>query len=235
MTGDALEGVLTLYAREPNAFTDAQRQSVETAARPLAHMLRTLQSLREVERLTLPGLAESMRLADGMPDARDGKLAFTTVFSVPLQLAGPAAERHLALVRAGVLARRAVGGAGQVYLDGDSSLLVLVTSDDTHTTAALASRLKEKLAERRVALGVASSPADGRDAASLMQMARRRAQLTICPPPAVEGIEEHGTAGRQQPLFDPVPSRQDAVHPVASASGDSDEGPPDLSAEVSTG
>ena len=235
VTGDTLEGVLTLYAREPNAFTDAERQSVETAARPLAHMLRTLQSLREVERLTLPGLAESMRLPDGVADVRDGKPAFTTVFSVPLQLAGTAPERHLALVRAGVLARRAVGEAGQVYLDGESSLLVLVTSHDTHTTAALASRLKEKLAERRVALGVASSPADGRDAASLMQMARRRAQLTICPPPAVEGIEEHGAAGRQQPLFEPAPMRQDAVHPAENPAGDGDEGPPDVGEEVSTG
>jgi putative nucleotidyltransferase with HDIG domain len=231
VAGDALEGVLTLYAREPNAFTDTQRRSVESAARPLAHLLRTLKSLREVERLTTPSLAASMRLVGDVPAVPEEKPGFTTVFSVPLQLTGPAAERHLSLVRAGVLARRAVGDAGRVYLDGDSSLLVLVTSNDTHTTAALAARLREKLAERRIALGVASSPADGRDPTALVQMARRRAQLTICPPLATDPADGEPSS-RQPPLFDPAGST--AAAPAPGGSSDGEDGP-ELNAEASIG
>jgi putative nucleotidyltransferase with HDIG domain len=235
IAGDVLEGVLTLYAREAGAFTDAHRASVETAARPLAHLLRTLRSLKEVERLTMPSLTASMRFEGGSAVPSDDKSAFTTVFSVPLQLAGPPAERHLALVRSGVLARRAVGDAGRVYLDGDSSLLVLVTSDDTRTTATLAARLRERLTERRMALGVASSPADGRDAASLVQLARRRAQLTLCPPFSTEGRGDKSTATRQQPLFEPAQSRGRAADHAAGQPSHVDGGPAELNDEASTG
>ena len=233
VAGEALEGVLTLYAPEPNAFTDTHRRSVESAARPLGHLLRTLRSLSEVERLTTPALTASMQFDGGAAAPHDDRQAFTTAFSVRLQFAGPPAERQLALVRAGVLARRAIGGAGQVYLDGDSSLLVLVTSDDTRTTGAIAARLRETLAARRSALGVASSPADGRDTASLVQTARRRAQLTLCLPAHAQMPRTQTDPVLQAPLFGSPQGHAAAAYPPGGAPPD--DATPDLGARTSHG
>ena len=127
VAADGLEGVVTLYALGTNAFADAHRRAVESVARPLAHLLRSLREMSEAERLASDGLAASLDGTDTLrPPAMTLRGRPGAAISLRLEPAGPFSDRQVALVKAGLRAREVAGDCARVCLDPPSGLLILV-------------------------------------------------------------------------------------------------------------
>ena len=185
VAGDALEGVLTLYALGVNTFSDTHRRAVESVARPLAHLLRGLREMVEAERLASAGVAASLDSTDTLrPPSRELHGRPGAAVAVRLSPAGPFVDHQVALVKAGLRAREFVGEAVRVCLDPPSGVLILLPVEGAPLAASLAGHLRDRLAGFRVTLGVAESPQDGPDLAAVIDVARRRALTGVRHEPA---------------------------------------------------
>jgi putative nucleotidyltransferase with HDIG domain len=181
VTADATEGVVTLYALGTAAFGDAHRRTVESVARPLAHLLRSLREMSEVERLASASIAASLDAATALatPERTRHRQPGAAIALGIEGHPGMAVARQVALVRAGLRARDALGDAAEVYLDPPAGLLVLLPAGDASAALSVATLLRDRLAGFRVTLGVAAAPSDGPDLASVVSVARRRANISI--------------------------------------------------------
>jgi len=196
VVGDALVGVLTLYAAEPQAFTDLHRRVVEHAAQPLAHLVRGALELEKVEAATSPAALASLPAADGAGGASaPGHPVTGPVAAVSLRITGlpaepdpkPGAIPELLLARAAAVLRRELRAADSLYRDGPNGLLAVLAHADAGTAHGIAERARDTLRaalaridgavarSTRIHAGVAAAPADGVIVDDLIEVARARA------------------------------------------------------------
>ena len=141
--------------------------------------MRGLREVSEAERLASAGIAAALdaetALAPG-ERARDGRPGAAIALGIEPPPGKPV-TRQVALVSAWLSARDAPGDAAEVYLDPPGGLLVLLPAGDPGAATSVANILRDRLAGFRVTLGVAATPSDGPDLASVADVARRRAHV----------------------------------------------------------
>jgi putative nucleotidyltransferase with HDIG domain len=196
VAADTLAGVLTLYAREPQAYSDSDRRIVEQIARPLAHLVRGALELEKVQRAT-----ESSALA-GIPPADQARFEYDPleepclcpVAAVALQVQGMdqggmdgTMLPEALLARAAASLRRDLRVADLLYRDGPRGLLAVLPHANLRAAETIAARAKDSLVSAlealegdlpvgvRVVTGIGTAPADGLLLDHVMDAARRRA------------------------------------------------------------
>jgi putative nucleotidyltransferase with HDIG domain len=177
---NALAGVVSLYAHVPSAFSDLHRRTVESAAKPLAHLLRGLREIACVERLSHHGIAATVEPFDPAAACGPAGRPPSAVLSIHLDVKATKETPAAALARAFARIRRVLREGDALYSDGASAMLVLLTHADARAASTLAGRLRERLADQPVIVGVSTAPRDGTDVASLVGAARRRSHLSLC-------------------------------------------------------
>jgi putative nucleotidyltransferase with HDIG domain len=192
VTDDALVGVVSLYARDHQAFTDRHRRFLEQLVVALGHAVRGALEFEKVQRATLPGA-----LPLSLPPADQARLAVpveggTHLAAVSLQLAGIGTEdqrqlRGQLLGRAAAALGRDLRSTDLVYRDGPCGLLAVLPQADARAGNVIAGRVRDTLVralqaieppvttEVQVATGVASFPEDGLLLDAVLDAARRRA------------------------------------------------------------
>lgn len=199
--GDALEGVVSLYAPAPAAFTESQRLAVESVSRTLAHLVRGLRAMAEVERLASPGALATVPVFE--PRGAIAGLGLNprtlAVLSLRISQTPPWGQRHALLARGASQLRRALRETDLVCRDGDSGLLALLPGADARVAHQVAARVLEALGADVFTAGVAAAPADGWDLQAVVETSRRRTDMAT-------GValvsEEEGRRPRQPALFD---------------------------------
>lgn len=201
--GDALEGVVSLYAPSATAFTDTQRVAVESVSRTLAHLLRGMRAMAEVERLASPGALAAV--APFEPRSAMDSLGLNphtlAVLSLRLTQVAPWGRRYTVLARGASHLRRALRETDLVYRDGDTGLLALLPGATARVAQQVAGRVLEGLGPDVFAVGVAVAPADGWDLQAVVDLSRRRtgSAATVALAPS---SDEDARRPRQPALFD---------------------------------
>jgi len=234
VVGDALVGVLTLYAAERQAFSDLHRRVVEHVAQPLAHLVCGALELEKVEAATSPAALASLPSAD-----EAGAASMTAhpdtgpVATVSLQLTGllegpraEAAAQDLLLARAAAVLRRELRAADLLYRDGPGGLLAVLAHADADSAQRIADRARGTLRTAlgrldgavadgtRIRAGVAAAPADGVIVDDLIEVARARAASAGDGPPAESSllVLPEPVAVRQEP---PAPAVAPSVRKIS--------------------
>lgn len=174
--GDAIEGVVSLYAPESATFTETERLAVESAARTLAQLIRSMRALAEVERLASPGaLASVAAFAPAAAAAVLGSnVQAVAALSVRLVQAPPWGSRHAVLARGAAQLRRVLRDTDLVYRDEDGGLLALIPGADGRVADQVVTRLIETVGDGVFAVGVATAPLDGADLVRIVELSRQR-------------------------------------------------------------
>jgi len=189
---DALVGVVSLYAHDPQAFTDRHRRFLEQLVVALGHAVRGSLEFEKVQRATLPGA-----LPLSLPPAEQARLAVpveggTHLAAVSLQLAGIGAEdegqlRAQLLGRAAAALGRDLRSTDLVYRDGPCGLLAVLPQADARAALVIAGRVRDTLQRAlqaiepplttvvQVSTGVAAFPEDGLLLDAVLEAARKRA------------------------------------------------------------
>jgi putative nucleotidyltransferase with HDIG domain len=189
---DALVGVVSLYARDPQAFTERHRRLLEQVVVALGHAVRGALEFEKVQRATLPGaLPRSLPAAD-LARAAVPVDGGTHLAAVSLQLAGLPPDddgqlRARLLGRAAAALSRDLRSTDLVYRDGPAGLLAVLPQADARAGHVIAARVRDVLlralqgldppapGEVQVATGVAAVPDDGLLLDGVVETARRRA------------------------------------------------------------
>lgn len=205
VVNDHLEGVLSLYADAPNAFSEDDRRTVEVVAKQVGQ---AVQKAREFESLKQRSLRDSV---SGLPTLdylkrfvpADASIVehFTdplTVLFVELDsfgVEGANNQRIADHVAANVVTalRRGLRGGDLLFQYGPGEYVILLTKTDAATGAAIASRVCDGLSsapfvhggdpfsELVVSSGAATASGDGRSLDQLVSVARRRLSRRILP------------------------------------------------------
>lgn len=190
--GDALEGVVSLYAGPQSAFSESQRVAVESAARTLAQLIRGMRALAEVERLASPGALAAIAPFDPREAFKGIGVNARTVAAVSLRFQQPSPwghRHHAVMARGASQLRRALRETDLVYRDGDVGLIALLPGADGRVAQQVAARVIEGLGTGTFSVGVAAAPADGWDLQAVVDLSRRRARDQA--PVATPADEDH--------------------------------------------
>jgi putative nucleotidyltransferase with HDIG domain len=218
MAGDTLVGVLSLYARDHQAFGDRHRRLVEQSSRPLAHLVRGALELEKVQHATLPGALAQLPPASGADQDVGDDVCVCPVAAVSLQIQGfddhegPVGVSDLLLARAATTLRRDLRVADLLYRDGPHGLLAVLPHADVQAAQTIAVRARDSLlgalqsldeataARVRVVTGIGTAPLDGILLDDVMEAARQRASQSLA---AGRRFGFEAAASRMQPrLFD---------------------------------
>ncbi len=197
-SGGTLEGVVSLYAGDASEFAEAHRVAVESAARTLAHLLRGVRAIGDVERLASPGALAALPAFEPGKAAADVGENRRAVAALSLRLARTTAwaSRHAVLAKGAARLRRALRESDFVYRDGEMSLVALLPGADLRVAHQAAARVQEDLGPGLFSVGAAAMPADGLDIQAIVGLSRRRAS-DASPPTGGEWRR-----ARQPALFD---------------------------------
>lgn len=217
VAGEALIGVLSLYAPERNAFSEVHRNMVEHATKPLAHLVRGALDFESVH------AALSADVLAWMPsiDPRRSERIEIDPSHPGLSVVVLRFERHDGQVvcgdtlgRAASALRRHLRVSDSIYRDAEGSLIALLAHADARAARAVAQRAVTSLeaaflavtpapgSRPRVRTGVAGVPEDGRTIGELVDAARRRTGGAIPSGPALRTDPDEDEGPQQASLFD---------------------------------
>ncbi len=193
VAGEALVGVLSLYAEPSQAFQPADRRLVERTASPLAHLVKGALELETVQHATEAGALAQLPLVDlrTAHPPHDDPCA-CPVAAVALQIWGLEADGtlgmpELLLARAAAVLKRDLRVADLLYRDGPTGLVAVLPHAGGDAAEAIARRARSSLltalaglgsqmaAHVSVTTGVAWAPDDGLLLDDVMDAARVRA------------------------------------------------------------
>jgi putative nucleotidyltransferase with HDIG domain len=202
-----VEGVVSLYAPTAAAFDDTHRQLMESAARPMALLLRSIRALADVERWTCPSALATVPVFDPTQalERLGAAVRSAAAVSVHAGTDHPLASRATVMARAVAILRRALRDSDVIYRNASATELVaLMPGADGRRAAQVAGRVIEQLSGLDVTTGSASAPADTADLLTMIDLARRRTRPALYPadPPA-----EHVRRPRQAGLFEDTGER----------------------------
>jgi putative nucleotidyltransferase with HDIG domain len=193
VAGDALVGVLSLYAQSGQAFDDAHRRLVERTSGPLGHLVKGALELETVQHVTEAGAQAQLPLVDLRGSrAPSEEVCTCPVAAVALQIWGlepadGAGFPNLLLARAAAVLRRDLRVADLLYRDGPTGLVAVLPHAAGEAANAIAKRARTSLvtalsglgsdlaAHVTVTTGVAWTPDDGLLLDDVMDAARVRA------------------------------------------------------------
>lgn len=196
-----LVGVLTLYSRDVNAFSEDHRRVIEVVARQIAHTFRrSIEFEATSRRDQLTGLPNVKQLEAIVSSSLEE--SGSTHFALVVIDVGNLKQKNATYGRAaGDLILRHVVQNGRhglrmadiLFRNTSDEFVAFLNATDVDTAEAVALKIRTSVANRPLSLadgteltvsvdvGVASAPHDGRSLPELLRTARRRATVASTP------------------------------------------------------